>query len=250
MPPDSPADVTLGRVDNFARQATLALGQARASLEATAHPILLERRDEGDRSLGGTLLGLALAVSLAVACPLLAAGALALEREEQVLGRLRRGLAGPGALVGAKVAFSALAALALGAALAIALAVGLAVTGASGPSVARLPLLVAPLLAAGAALGAAGALVGALAPDLRTAVLAALACALPLALLALVPSEVAPAASAIGELFPVAPAAQAFGDALFDPSPAGPLTAGVAQLLAIGAALGVAARAAVARLER
>src|SRR5918997_791548 len=77
-PSGSRAEQELARVQNFARQATLALGQARASLEATARPVLLETRRDGDRPLGGELLGLALAVSLAVACPLLAAGALAL----------------------------------------------------------------------------------------------------------------------------------------------------------------------------
>ena len=126
---------------------------------------------------------------------LLAAGSLAAERDENVVGRLARGLVGLGQLVWSKVALAAAVALALG--LAIALAFGLiieigGVTG--GEPWRRLPLLVVGLVLAGGSLGALGALLGALAREARSASLVALLVVMPIVFLGLIPAEVVPPA--------------------------------------------------------
>ena len=88
---------------------------------------------------------------------LLAAAALAAERDENVIGRLARGLVRLGDLVTVKVAARRLVAVALGFAIALlfgVLAEILDVTG--GEPWERLPLLVVGLALAGASFGAFG----------------------------------------------------------------------------------------------
>src|SRR5204863_9194744 len=137
----------------------------------------------------------ALALTLTFLCLVLAAGALAAERDEGVLPRLARGLVPAGRLVGAKVLLAAAVAVVVG--LAIAFVFGLAieigdVTG--GEPWVRLPLLAAGVAVAGGAIGAVGAAIGALAREARTASLVAVLVVLPVVFLGLVPREIFPAA--------------------------------------------------------
>jgi ABC-2 type transport system permease protein len=104
------------------------------------------------------------------------------------------------------------------------------------------------LLLAGAALGALGAFVAAIGREARTALLGAVALALPLAFLAVVPSDAVRAAGAVGALFPVVHTARFFSAALYDASPWGTLAAEAAWLGGIALALGVLARLAAPRL--
>ena len=104
LAPEIRRNAPLAEVEHFA-QTTLALGAAEGTLAATAHPVVLEEVVRPGRSylLGSQLQSYALAVSLCFVGVLLAAGAIALERDENVIGRLSRGLACPGALIVEKV---------------------------------------------------------------------------------------------------------------------------------------------------
>ena len=177
-------------LSTFVRQAQLALGASDESLRATANPIKLEVDTEAGRSwlLSAQLQAYALALTLAFICVLLAAAAIASERDENVIGRLARGLVGLTNLVVVKVVLAALVAVVLGLVIALvfgALATVFDVTG--GEPWERLPLLGLGLVIAGAAFGAFGVLVGVVAREARTAVLVAFLVALPLVLLGLLP---------------------------------------------------------------
>ena len=135
-------------------------------LGATASPIGLERAHEHSRSslLSAQVQSYALALTITFLALLLAAGAIASERDENAIGRLRRGLVSMGELVSAKVALAAVVSLALGLTIAVVFGVIVEAGGvAGGEPWQRLPLLALGLLLAGAALGAIGTLLGALA---------------------------------------------------------------------------------------
>jgi ABC-2 type transport system permease protein len=139
------------RIAEFARIAGVALTQTGSLLGATANPIGLERAHEASRSslLSAQVQSYALALTITFLALLLAAGAIASERDENAIGRLARGLASMGQLVWAKVALAAVVALALG--LVIALVFGAIVQlgdVVGGEPWARLPLLAVGLLLA------------------------------------------------------------------------------------------------------
>jgi hypothetical protein len=192
----------------------------------------------------------ALALTISFLALLLAAAALAAERDEGALARLRRGLAGPGELVAAKVALAALAALGLGAGIVLAFGATIELGGVEGGQPwSRLPVLALGLGAAGAALGALGALLGALARDARTASLVAILAVLPIVFLGLVPREVAPAAAYLSDAFPFAHGLRFFTAALFDLDPWRALARETAWLAGLTMLYGLAARSAVRRLD-
>jgi ABC-2 type transport system permease protein len=235
----------------FVREARLALGASGESLRATANPIELETDTSGGRTwlLSAQLQAYALGLTLAFICVLLAAAALAAERDENVIGRLARGLVRLVELVVVKVLLAVLVAVGLGVVIALlfgALAEAFGVTG--GEPWQRIPLLVVGLALAGAAFGAFGTLVGALARDSRTAVLVAFLAALPLVLLGLVPEGAARAAWWAARLFPFSHAVEFFQASLYDASPWGTLVREAVWLLALVLAFGAAARVAVRRL--
>ena len=122
-------------------------------------------------------IGVAATLSLMLVTLLLAAGLLALEREEGVFARLVRGLVSPSILLAEKILLAAAAAFVV---TLIQLAVIRIFVG----------LEIKPLaLAAGAlAFAALGTALGALAREVRVASLLAILLALPLAFLALIPS--------------------------------------------------------------
>src|SRR5437016_12277816 len=185
------------RMAEFARIAGVALAQTGSLLGATANPIGLERAHEDSRSslLSAQVQSYALALTITFLALLLAAGAIASERDENAIGRLARGLVSMGELVWAKVALAAVVALALGLAIALVFGVIVEVGGVvGGEPWARMPLLAVGLVLAGAALGALGALLGALARETRSASLVAVLVVMPVVFLGLVPREVAPVA--------------------------------------------------------
>ena len=235
----------------FVREARLALGASDQSLRATANPIELEIDEKAGRTwlLSAQLQAYALGLTLAFICVLLAAAALAAERDENVIGRLLRGLIRLVDLVLVKVLLAALVAVGLGFAIALvfgALAEILAVSG--GEPWPRLPLLVVGLALAGAAFGAFGVLIGALSRDSRTAVLLAFLATLPLVLVGLVPEGSALAAWWAARAFPFSHSVDFFQAALYDTNPWGTLVREAAWLLGLGLAFGAAARLAVRRL--
>jgi len=238
-------------LSNFVRQATLALGASDQSLRATANPIQLEVDSGAGRSwlLSAQLQAYALALTLAFICVLLAAGAIAAERDENVIGRLARGLVGLADLVIAKVALAALVAVLLG--LVIALVFGVLATVfdvTGGEPWSRIPLLTVGLVAAGAAFGAFGVLVGVVAREVRTAVLVAFLMALPLVLLGLLPTGTVEAANVISNAFPFSHAVDFFQSALYDNDPWGTLAREAAWLAGLAAAFGTGARLGMRRL--
>jgi ABC-2 type transport system permease protein len=247
-----PPSARAGRMREFVRTARLALAQTDDALRATAAPIELRELSEKGRTatLSAQVQSWALALTLTFLCLVLAAGALASERDENVLGRLVRGLVSPGRLVGAKVALAAAVALVVGLAVALAFGVVVAVGDVTGGEPwRRLPLLAAGLLLAGAALGGAGALVGAVARESRTASLVAVLVVLPLVFLGLIPREVAPAAAWASDALPFVHAFRLFDASLYDASPWGTLARETAWLAALGALFAAGATAAVRRLH-
>src|SRR5206468_10156498 len=225
------------RVAEFARIASVALGQTGNLLAATASPITLERASEKSRSplLSAQVQAYALALTITFLALLLAAGALAAERDENAIGRLARGLVSLGELVWAKVLLAAIVALALGLTIAVVFGVIVEVGGVVGgePWV-RLPLLALGLLLAGASLGAVGALLGALAREARTASLVAVLVVMPIVFLGLVPKQIVPPAGWASTLLPFTHAVDFFRAALWDLSPWGELLRQALWLLALG----------------
>jgi ABC-2 type transport system permease protein len=236
---------------DFLHDARLALANTNDALSSTAHPIELVRAGTRGRTwaLSAEVQAYALGLTITFLALLLAAGSLAAERDENVVGRLARGLVGLGQLVWSKVALAAAVALALG--LAIALAFGLiiqlgGVTG--GEPWRRLPLLVIGLVLAGGSLGALGALLGALAREARSASLVALLVVMPIVFLGLIPAEIVPPAGWVSALLPFSHAVDFFRSALYDLSPWDEVLRQGLWLLALGAVFGGLARVGARRL--
>ena len=239
------------RLEEFVREAELALGQSDSSMRAVANPIELTMRGETGRTwaLSARVQAYALALTLAFLCVLLAAGAIAAERDENVLGRLARGLVRLGELVAEKVALVALVALCLG--LVLALAFGGAIelgNVVGGEPWARLPLLAFGLVAAGSAFGAFGVLLGVLARESRTATLLAFLVALPLVLVGLVPAGAVEIAGWVSNAYPFVHAVDFFESALYDADPWATLARELAWLVGLAALFGAGARIGVRRL--
>jgi ABC-2 type transport system permease protein len=246
-----PATPQRKRIAEFARIAGVALTQTGSLLASTANPIKLQRAHERSRSslLSAQVQAYALALTITFLALLLAAGAIASERDENAIGRLARGLVSMGELVWAKVALAAVVALALG--LGIALVFGVIVEAGGvvgGEPWARLPLLAVGLVLAGAALGALGALLGALARETRSASLVAVLVVMPIVFLGLVPPEVAPVAGWLSNGLPFVHAVRYFASSLYDGNPWGTVARELAWLVGLGALFGGLARVATRRL--
>jgi ABC-type transport system involved in multi-copper enzyme maturation permease subunit len=239
------------KLEDFIHDARLALANTGDALKATAHPIELVRANTRGRSwvLSAQVQAYALGLTITFLTLMLAAGSLAAERDENVIGRLARGLVGLGHLVWAKVALAAALALVLGISIAVAFGVIIEIGGVTGGEPwRRLPLLVLGLLLAGGSLGALGALLGALAREARSASLVALLVVLPIVFLGLIPSEIVPPAGWASSLLPFTHAVSFFSSALYDLSPWGELAKQALWLLALGAVFGGLARVGARRL--
>lgn len=235
----------------FVRQATLAIENVDAALEATAHPVELERSEVEGRALllGSTVQAYAITLTLGFVSLLLAAAGIAAERDENVIGRLIRRPVSRSALVGEKLGFVALVGGAIG--LVLAVVFGLVVEIGDlpgGEPWARLPLIVLGLLLGGAAFGAVGVLVGVIAREARAATLVAFLVALPMMLLGLVPRSVVDAAGWISDAFPFVHAARLFSAALGSADPALPVLREAGWLIGLTLLYGAAARLSVRRL--
>ena len=250
LPAGSPARKQLQSVTDFAGQASAALGLAHQALASTAHPVRLVKRSTNGRSylLGSQVQSYGLGISLAFVTLLLGAAVLTLERDENVLARLLRSGVRPLLLVAEKIALCAVVGAVLGLLLALGFGVAAEISS-SGAAWGRIPLLLVPLAAAGAAFGALGCLVGAGARDLRASSLVGVALVTPIVLVGLVPRTVSPLAADISELLPFAPAARAFGATLFDAAPIANAFAASGHLALLTAVLGAAAVGLFRRLQ-
>jgi ABC-2 type transport system permease protein len=236
------------RIQRFVHDARLALAQTGDALHATAAPIQLVELPQRGRtaSLSAQVQSYALGLTITFLSLVLAAGALAGERDENVLGRLARGLVPSGRLVAAKVALAGIVATVLGLGVAFAFAAVIVIGDAPGGEPwSRLPLLAAGLALTGAALGAVGALVGALAREARTASLVAVLLVLPIVFLGLIPPEVFAAAGWVSDGLPFAHGVRLFSATLYDLHPWGAVVREAAWLVGLGALFSLLARSAV-----
>jgi ABC-2 type transport system permease protein len=240
------------RIERFVHDARLALAQTDDALRATAAPIQLRELPRRGRSaeLSAEVQSYALGLTITFLALVLAAGALAGERDENVHARLGRGLVSRSSLVGAKVALASIVATILGLGVAAAFAVVTVVGHAPGGEPwARLPLLAAGLALTAAALGALGALVGALGREARTASLVAVLLVLPIVFLGLIPPEIFAAAGWVSDALPFAHGVRLFSATLYDLHPWGSIARETAWLVGLGTVFFLAARAAVRPLS-
>jgi ABC-type multidrug transport system permease subunit len=246
-----PPSPRVNELRDFIHDARLALANTDDALRATAHPITLRTATDHGRTwvLSAQVQAYALALTISFLTLLLAAGALAAERDENVIGRLVRGLARPGSIVSAKMGLAAFVALVLGIAIALVFGIVIQVGGVTGGEPwQRLPLVAIGLVAAGAALGGLGALVGTLARDARTASLIAILVVLPIIFVGLVPPQIVPAAGWVSDAFPFVHAVRLFGSALYDTSPLWTIVRELVWLAGLAALFGGLARLGVRRL--
>jgi ABC-2 type transport system permease protein len=252
--PPGPRRDELRRIERFAEFAAQNLGVARDVLSTIGQPIHVNSKlVQGRRTpLNTFAVVVAVIISEMFVCVLLAAGGLALEREEHTLARLVRSPPASPATVSREALLAEKLALAAVCALVLALAM-LAGIGAFVPlrwsRVWQWPIALA---FGSVAFGALGVAIGALAREVRAASLLAFLLSLPLAFLALVPSgSVAhglyDAIAAISFVFPFKAALQALDAAVNGASPG--LWVSVAHLVGLTVLFGALARVGLRRLE-
>jgi ABC-2 type transport system permease protein len=245
LPKDSAAYAQVAAVQRFARIARDNLGLSNAVLKTVGEPIVVDQRvlRGGKMPLDAFAVAVAVTVSLMFVTLLLAAGMLALEREENAFPRLVRGLVSRSALLAEKGLLAAAAAFVV--ALAMLAGLALFINLAWG----RFPLWMVAVAGGAVAFAAMGLAIGALTREVRAASLLAFMLSLPIAFLALVPSgSVAQGLydviRVISAIFPFKPTLQALNAALDD---AGGLGTALIHLAVLVAAYGVLARAALRR---
>jgi ABC-type multidrug transport system permease subunit len=247
LPSGSPEADGVKRVMDFAQVASANLNLSRPVLASVGRPIAVKRTVLAGRAtpLDAFAVAVSVTISLMFVTVLLAAGMLALEREDNAFARLVRGLVSRLGVLGEKVALSA--GCAFVATLAMLCGIGLFVDLDWG----RFALWLAALAGGAVAFGAMGVAVGALAREVRAASLLALLLALPIAFLALVPAgavagSLYDAMRVVSALFPFRPALQAAAAALNGSEPG--LGPALAHLAVLAVAYLAVARAAVGRL--
>jgi ABC-type multidrug transport system permease subunit len=244
LPAGSGIGAEVARVAAFARLARQSLGFSDNVLDVVGRPIRVRQHvvNGGTTSLSSFAVAVAVAISLMFITLLLAAGSLALEREENAFPRLVRGLVSRSGLLAEKAILAAACSLVV--TVVMLAGIGLFVHLRWG----RFPQWLAALALAALAFAALGLAIGGLAREVRVASLLALMLALPLAFLALVPSgAVAPGLydviRAVSAVFPFKPALKALNAALNDSGGlAGPLLHLAGLALGFGALSRVALR--------
>ncbi|HKP90274.1 MAG TPA: ABC transporter permease [Thermoleophilaceae bacterium] len=245
VPKQSPESAELQEVGRFAHLARENLGLAGQVLDAVGTPIKVDATivQGGKTPLGSFAAAIAVTVTLMFVTLLLAAGALALEREENAFPRLVRGLVSRTALLLEKVALAAICSL----------VVALLLLGGLSLFVDlpwdRFALWIAALALGALAFGALGVAMGALAREVRAASLLAFMASLPIAVLGLVPSGavaggVYDAIRIVSAAFPFKPALDALQSAL---SEAGDIGLPLLHLALLTAAYTLLARVALRR---
>src|SRR3954466_11099878 len=173
----------LDPVIKFASVARQNLDLAGPLLESVGNPIQVQSKVIGGSTpLGAFAAAVAVAVTLMLITVLLAAGSLALEREENAFRRLVRGLVTQVGLLVEKIGLAALCSVVVGLLLLIGLSLFVNLPWS------RFPLWLLALLFGAAAFGALGVAFGALTREVRAASLLAFMASLPIAVLGLVPS--------------------------------------------------------------
>jgi ABC-2 type transport system permease protein len=266
---------TLTRIAGFAAFAARNLGIAKDVLTTVSQPITVKSTLlHGRRTpLDTYAVVVAVTISLMFLGVLLAAGGLALEREEHTMARLIRrapasataadpqatadrappgGAAAGRALVSREGLIAEKALLAAVCSFAVALAMLLGVSAFVSLEISRVATWVLALACGAVGFGALGVAIGALAREVRAASLLAFLLTLPLAFLALVPSGSVAGGlysviQAISFVFPYKAALQALDAAVNRSSPG--MVISIAHLLGLTLAFGVLARLALRRAE-
>jgi hypothetical protein len=250
--PPGPDREALERTLAFATFAAENLTLSKTVLQTISQPIAVQTKLlHGRRTpLDTFAVVVAVAISEMFIGLLLAAGAVALEREEHVLGRLLRG-SSTGRTRGVLLSRNALLAEKSLLAAVCAFVVAFAMLAGIGAFVhldsSRVPLWLAAL-----ALAALGVCIGALAREVRAASLLAFLLSLPLAFLALVPSGsvghgLYDAISAVSFVFPFKAALEALDAAVNQSSPGLPIS--LVHLAALVALFGALARVGLRRSD-
>jgi ABC-2 type transport system permease protein len=236
----------LGQVDSFANLAVQNLGLSKDVLSSVSQPVHVKSTLlKGRRTpLDTYAVAIAVSVSLMFVCVLLAAGSLALEREENAFARLVRGLVSREALLAEKILLAAVCSFA------VSLAMLAGIGAFVGLDWSRFGLWLAGLAGGAIAFGALGVAIGALAREVRAASLLAFLLSLPLAFLALVPagsvaSGLYDVIRVVSAVFPFKAALQAMDCAINDASPG--LGVSLLHLLGLTALFGVLARVGLRR---
>jgi ABC-2 type transport system permease protein len=223
---------SLERIAEFAEFASRNLGVSKRVLTSVGQPIAVHTKLlHGRRTpLDSFAVVVAVAVSLMFLGVLLAAGGVALEREEHVLARLVRGLVSRTTLIVEKVGLAAACSFLV--ALAMLAGIGIFVSLDWG----RLPQWLLALACGALAFAALGTAIGSLARDARAASIISFLILLPLVFLALVPAGAVghgfyDVISAISFVFPFKAALQGLDAAVNNASPS--LAGAVAHLLAL-----------------
>ena len=245
LPPNSEARRQLDRVLRFGELARENLDLSDEILGTIGSPIRIDTEivEGGTTPLSSFAVAVAIAISLMFVTVLLAAGTLALEREENAFRRLVRGLVSPTALLAEKALLAAVCSALVGILMLSGLALFVDLDWG------RFPLWVAGVAAGALGFAALGLAVGALAREVRAASLLAFMLALPLAFLALVPSGAVSAGlydviRAVSALFPFKPTLDAMDAALND---AGDMVGPLAHLAALTLGFGALARVGLRR---
>ena len=220
LPRGDPQRRALQPVIDFSTLAIDNLGFSGRVLTAISEPIDVKTNIvSGSRTpLESFAVAVAVTLSLMFVTVLLAAGLLALEREEHAFSRLVRGLVGRVTLLAEKIL------LAGACAFAVALVMLLGISPFVSLDFGRFPLWLAALAAGALAFAALGVAIGGLAREVRAASLLAIMLSLPIAFLALVPSGAVAGGlytfiRVVSALFPFKPALQAMNAALNDSQP-------------------------------
>lgn len=252
----------LQRLAQFSEFADQNLGISQDVLSTVSQPIQVRSTLlRGRRTpLDTYAVVVAVSISLMFVCVLLAAGGLALEREEHTLSRLVRGSSASsaplrrhgGALISRELLLAEKLLLAAGCALVVAFAMLAGIAAFVGLEWSRVGLWLAALVFGALAFAALGVAIGALAREVRAASLLAFLLSLPLAFLALVPAGAVAAGlydviRVISLVFPYKAALQALDAAVNRSSPG--LAVSLAHLLALTALFGVLARLGLRRLD-
>jgi ABC-2 type transport system permease protein len=239
---------TLERIAAFGNFAAQNLGVAKSALSTIGQPIQVKSNVvQGRRTpLDSFAVVVAVSVSLMFVSVLLAAGGLAIEREEHALARLARGLVSREAVIVEK----GLLASSCSFPLAFAMLAGIGAFVSLEWS--RVGLWLLALAFGAAAFGALGVAIGALAREVRAASLLAFLLSLPLAFLALVPAGSVTAGveaviNAVSFVFPFKSALQALDAAVNRSSPS--LGISLLHLSALALVFGALARVGLRRLD-
>ncbi|MEA2314054.1 MAG: type transport system permease protein [Solirubrobacteraceae bacterium] len=246
--PSASDRAALERVLGFANFAEQNLSVSKTVLSTVGQPISVRSSLlHGRRTpLNTFAVVVAVNVSLMFVCILLAAGGVALEREEHSLARLVRGLVSRGALLAEK------ALLAAGCSFAVAFGMLAGIGAFVTLDWSRAGLWLVALACGAVAFGALGVAIGALAREVRAASLLAFLLSLPLAFLALVPSGAVArglydAISAISFVFPFKASLQVLDAAVNRAS--GSILTGLVHLALLTLLFGALARVGLRRSE-